>query len=236
MEHRVQSRVPDNGIHAVLEFTGAGDKLLHKEVFLRLPDENGNIIKAGMFMPVAEQTGLAADLDRLAIGKLLDFLSANPADSCRYAVNLTAFSLHDTALVEWLCIELQADKERNRRIAFEFPESGVLRGIESTRTAVEKLSALGCNCGIDHFGRGFNSFGYLRNLGVQYLKIAGSYTRNIHLESDNQFLVKAIADTAHSVDIRVFAEAVETREELDAIRALHVDGVQGYLVGKPELL
>jgi diguanylate cyclase (GGDEF)-like protein len=220
----------------VLEFTGAGDKLLHKEVFLRLPDENGNIIKAGMFMPVAEQTGLAADLDRLAIGKLLEFLSANPADSCRYAVNLTASSLHDTALVEWLCIELQADKERNRRIAFEFPESGVLRDIESTRTAVEKLSALGCNCGIDHFGRGFNSFGYLRNLGVQYLKIAGSYTRNIHLESDNQFLVKAIADTAHSVDIRVFAEAVETREELDAIRALHVDGVQGYLVGKPELL
>jgi len=223
-------------VQPVFEFTGAGDKLLHKEVFLRLPDENGNSMTAGIFMPVAEQSGLAADLDRLAIGKLLDYLSANPADSCRYAVNLTASSLHDTTLVEWLCRELQADKERNRRIAFEFPESGVLRDIETTRTVVDKLSALGCNCGIDHFGRGFNSFGYLRSLGVQYLKIDGGYTRNIHLESDNQFLIKALAYTAHSVDIRVIAEAVESREELDAIRSLNIDGVQGYLVGKPEFL
>jgi len=223
-------------VQPVLEFTDVGNKLLHKEVFLRLPDENGNIMTAGIFMPVAEQSGLAADLDRLAIGKLLDYLSANPADSCRYAVNLTRSSLHDTALVEWICKKLQANKERNRRIDFEFPESGVLSDIETTRTVVNKLSALGCNCGIDHFGRGFNSFGYLRSLGVQYLKIDGGYTRNIHHESDNQFLIKALADTAHSVDIGVFAVAVESREELDAIRALNVDGVQGYLVGKPEFL
>jgi diguanylate cyclase (GGDEF)-like protein len=220
----------------VLEFTEEGNTLLHKEVFLRLPDENGNILTAGIFMPVAERSGLAADLDRLAVGKLLDYLSANPADSCRYAVNLTASSLHDTALVEWLCRELQADSERNRRLVFEFPESGVLRNIDTTRTVVEKLSALGCNCGIDHFGRGFNSFGYLRSLGVQYLKIDGSYTRNIHHETDNQFLIKALADTAHSVDIQVIAVAVESRQELDAIRTLNVDGVQGYLVGKPEFL
>jgi diguanylate cyclase (GGDEF)-like protein len=220
----------------VLVFTGAHDKLFHKEVFLRLPDKNGNIMKAGIFMPVAEQSGLATDLDRLAIGKLLEFLSANPADSCRYAVNLTASSLHDTALVEWLYKELQADQDRNRRIDFEFPESSVLRDIKTTRTVIEKLSALGCNCGIDHFGRGFNSFGYLRSLGVQYLKIDGGYTRNIHLEPDNRFLIKALADTAHSVDIRVFAVAVESREELDAIRALNVDGAQGCLTGKPEFL
>jgi diguanylate cyclase (GGDEF)-like protein len=223
-------------VQPVFEFTGAGNTLLHKEVFLRLPDENGNILTAGIFMPVAERSGLAADLDRLAVGKLLDYLSANPADSCRYAVNLTASSLHDTALVEWLCRELQADSERNRRLVFEFPESGVLRNIDTTRTVVEKLSALGCNCGIDHFGRGFNSFGYLRSLGVQYLKIDGSYTRNIHHETDNQFLIKALADTAHSVDIQVIAVAVESRQELDAIRTLNVDGVQGYLVGKPEFL
>ena len=145
-------------------------------------------------------------------------------------------SLYDTTFVDWLCRQLQVDSDRSRRIDFEFPESGVLRNIETTRTVVEKLSVLGCNCGIDHVGRGFNSFAYLRGLRVQYLKIDGSYTRNIHQETGNQLLVTALADTAHSVDIRVFAQAVESREELEAIRALNVDGVQGYLVGKPEFL
>jgi diguanylate cyclase (GGDEF)-like protein len=223
-------------VQPVLEFTGSGDKVLHKEIFLRLPDENGRYITAGVFMPMAERTGLAAELDRLAIGKLLDYLSANPTDSSRYAVNLAATSLHNPAFVEWLCGQLQANPECGRRIAFEFPESGVLGNIPNTFTVVDRLSALGCDCGIDHFGRNFNSFGYLRSLRVRYLKIDGGYTRNINRETDNQFFVRSLADTAHSVDIRVFTEAVESEKELDAIRLLNVDGVQGYLVGKPEFL
>jgi diguanylate cyclase (GGDEF)-like protein len=220
----------------VFVFTSAGDKLLHKEIFLRLPDENGNILTAGFFMPMAERTGMATELDRLAISKLIDYLSANPADPCRYAINLTATSLHDTAFMEWLCKRIQSYPDSNRRIVVELPEFGVLRNIETTRTVVERLSALGCDCGIDHFGGGFNSFGYLRSIKVKYLKIDGGYTRNINREADNQFFIRALADTAHSVDIRVFAETVESAEELDTIRSLNIDGVQGYLVGKPEFL
>jgi EAL domain-containing protein (putative c-di-GMP-specific phosphodiesterase class I) len=220
----------------VLEFTNTGDKLLHKEIFLRLPNENGDFMTAGVFMPIAERTGLATELDRLVISKLLDYLSVNHADPCVYAINLTATSLHDAAFVEWLCKRIEADPDNGRRIVFELPEFGVLRNIQTTRTVVERLSALGCNCGIDHFGRGFNSFGYLRSVKVQYLKIDGGYTRNIDHEADNQFFIRAVTDTAHSVDISVLAEAVESIKELDAIRSLNVDGVQGYLVGKPEYL
>ena len=220
----------------VLEFTNSGDKVLHREIFLRLPDKNGGFMAAGIFMPMAERTGLATEMDRLAIGKLLDYLSANPADHSRYAINLTATSLHDTALVDWICRQLQANPGRGQRIAIEFPEIGVLQNIPNTRTVVDRLSELGCNLGIDHFGCGFNSFGYLRSLKVNYLKIDGGYTRNINRKTDNQFLVKSLANTAHSVDIRVFTEAVESEEELDAIRLLNVDGVQGYLIGNPEFL
>jgi diguanylate cyclase (GGDEF)-like protein len=220
----------------VLEFTNSGDKVLHKEIFLRLPDKNGGFMAAGIFMPMAERTGLATEMDRLAIGKLLGYLSANPADHSRYAINLTAASLHDTALVDWICRQLQANPGRGQRLAIEFPEIGVLQNIPNTRTVVDRLSALGCNLGIDHFGCGFNSFGYLRSLKVNYLKLDGGYTRNIDRKTDNQFLVKSLANTAHSVDIRVFTEAVESEEELEAIRLLNVDGVQGYLVGNPEFL
>jgi len=193
-------------------------------------------LTAGVFMPMAERIGLAAELDRFAIGKLLDHLSANPADPSRYAINLAAASLHNPEFVQWLCRQLQVHPGHGQRIAFEFPESGVLGNIPDTRTVVDRLSALGCSCGIDHFGRSFNSFGYLRSLKIRYLKIDGGYTRDINRETDNQFLVRALADTAHSVDIRVFAEAVESVEELDAFRLLNIDGVQGYLFGKPEPL
>jgi diguanylate cyclase (GGDEF)-like protein len=220
----------------VFVFTAAGNILLHKEIFLRLPDENGGFIAAGRFMHMAERTAQVTELDRLAIGKLLDHLSANPADPCRYAINLSATSLHDTTFAEWLFKQIEVNPENGRRIVFEFPEAAVLRDIQTTRTVVDRLSAAGCDCGIDHFGRGFNSFGYLRSLKAQYLKIDGCYTRNINHEADNQFFIKALADTAHSVDIRVFAEAVESGEELDLIRLLNVDGVQGYLVGRPEFL
>jgi diguanylate cyclase (GGDEF)-like protein len=220
----------------VLEFTGSGHKLLHKEIFLRLPDENDGFMTAGVFMPMAERIGLAAELDRFVIGKLLDHLSANPADPSRYAINLSAASLHNPEFVQWLCRQLQVHPGHGQRIAFEFPESGVLGNIPDTRTVVDRLSALGCSCGIDHFGRSFNSFGYLRSLKIRYLKIDGGYTRDINRETDNQFLVRALADTAHSVDIRVFAEAVESVEELDAFRLLNIDGVQGYLFGKPQPL
>jgi len=232
----ISSRCATLCAQPVLEFTDSGDEVLHREIFLRLQDENNGFLTAGVFMPMAERTGLAAGMDRLAIGTLLDYLTSNPADTSRYAVNLAASSLHDPALVEWLCKELQEKPGCAQRIAVEFPESGVLADIPNTRTVVDRLSSLGCNCGIDHFGRSFNSFGYLRSLKVRYLKIDGGYTRDINRESDNQFFVRALADTAHSVDIRVFTEAVESAEELDAIRLLNVDGVQGYLVGKPEFL
>jgi diguanylate cyclase (GGDEF)-like protein len=220
----------------VLVFTRTGDELLHKEIFLRLRDENGDFMTAGTFMPMAERTGLATQLDKLAIGKLVDYLIANPGDTCRYAMNLSATSLHDTTFLNWLCSRIPVRYGIAQRIVLEFSEFGVLGNIGNTRDLVDRLSGIGIDCGIDHFGRGFDSFGYLRSVKVKYLKVDGSYTRNLDREVDNQFFIKTLADTAHSLDIRVFAEAVESEKELDAIRMLNVDGVQGYLVGKPVFL
>ena len=120
------------------------------------------------------------------------------------------------------------------RLVFELPEYGLMRDLRSARRLIERLAALGFEFGIDHVGRGFNSFGYLRSIKAHYLKIDGSYTREINSESDNQFFIQALADTAHSVDISVIAEAVESEAELETIKTLNVDGIQGYLFGKPE--
>ena len=223
-------------IQPVYGLGGESAVLLHKEILLRIPEPGGNDIRAGVFMPMAERLGLASRIDRLAIEKLLDGMTDNDNDTSVYAVNLSSASLHDPSFVQWLCGCLQQSPGIAKRLQFEFPEYGVLRNVRETRHVMERLEALGSGCGIDHFGRGFYSFGYLRSIRASYLKVDASYTRGIDREEDNQFFIKALTDTAHSIDIRVIAQAIETEAERDRIESLNLDGIQGYLTGAPEPL
>ena len=211
-------------------------ELLHREVLLRISDTNGAPITASIFMPMAERVGLASRIDRLAIDKLLDFMVTGKEVSIDYAVNLSTTSLHDPEFKEWLCRRLLDNPAAARRLLVEFTEYSALVNVQDTGNFIQRLGTLGCRCGIDQFGRGFYSFGYLRNIKVNYLKIDGSYTRGIDREEDNQFFIKALTDTAHSVDIKVIAQSVETSQERSVIEAMNLDGIQGYLTGKPETL
>lgn len=204
---------------------------LHREILLRIPGPKGDLMPAGVFMPMAEYMGLAKEFDMLTINRALELVAATT--DTRYAINLTSTVLHDPGFVAWLCGRL-GDSDHTDRLLFEVPEYGVLRNIESAREFFRQVKAAGCDCGIDHFGRGFSSFGYLRSIGIQYLKIDGSYIHDIDKDPDNRFFVQALVDTAHSLDITVIAETVETQEELEVVCAMNVDGIQGYLTGKPE--
>jgi EAL domain-containing protein (putative c-di-GMP-specific phosphodiesterase class I) len=211
-------------------------ELLHKEVLLRLQNQNGEPVRAGIFMPMAERLGLASRLDKLAIAQLLDFMAGEDDITHIYAVNLSSSSLHDPVFVQWLCSQLHAAPASAGRLLIEFPEYGALKNIQETRNFITRLEAHGCYCGIDHFGRGFFSFSYLRSIRVRYLKIDGSYIRGLDKEEDNRFFIKALTDTAHSIDIRVIAQTVETPDERDTLMAMKLDGIQGFLTGKPEKL
>jgi diguanylate cyclase (GGDEF)-like protein len=218
----------------VFRVTTGEHELLHKEILLRIPEGPGEFMSAGLFMPIAERIGLASAIDKLAVTRVLEHLALGGATNEVYAINLTSTSLNEPDFIEWLCSQLTGYPGARGRLVFELPEYGLLRDLHSARRLIERLSALGFECGIDHVGRGFNSFGYLRSTKAHYLKIDGSYTRDINSESDNQFFIQALAETAHSIDIMVIAQAVESEAELEAIKTLNVDGMQGYLFGKPE--
>jgi len=216
----------------VAHTTGQG-QLLHREVLLRVSDTDGALVAAGIFMPMAERTGLATQLDRLTVNKVLDRLT-RATDSTRYAINLSSVNLHDPEFTAWLCDSLGKNTEHAAQLIFELPEYGILRNTDTAGEFIRQLRAIGCGCGIDHFGRRFSSFGYLRSIGIQYLKIDGSYSRDIDKDANNRFFVEALVDTAHSIDIKVIAEAVETTAEREVFESMNVDGIQGYLAGKPE--
>jgi diguanylate cyclase (GGDEF)-like protein len=206
---------------------------IHRELLARLTDDNGKPVDAGLFMPIARRLGLAIEIDRTIVSLAIQHLETHRNDDMPVAVNLTARSAHDPAFLGWLHETLSDNPGTAKRLMFELPESAIATDTRNVAAAIERLAAAGYSCGIDHFGRSFQSLAHLRSLKVQYLKIDGAFTRDIHRDSDKQFFLRALCDTAHSIDIQVIAGAVETGDDAGMIARLNVDGVQGHLYGKP---
>lgn len=211
-----------------------GLDLMHKEVFVRIPDSDGELILAGVFLPVAESVGLATAIDRAVVNELLVTLLDDPANSDMFAINLSPQSLSDATFIEWLEQTLCRYKYIANRLIFELPEYGVVANLSQLKGLIEKLSILGVKFSLDHFGRSFSSLAYLRSLKVDYLKVDGSYLRTLDQNQDHQFFIQALADIAHGLDIQIIAESVESEEVWKILHSLNVDGAQGYHIGRPE--
>jgi len=209
--------------------------VLHREVLLRLADGEGNYTSAGIYHPAIDSMNSARKLDRLIVEKLLDHLALDDSQ-VPYAINLSMASILDQDFREWLCKTLEASERAAGRIQLEMAENTVTSNIEQTRDLVNRLATSGYQTGIDHFGRDFHPFGYLSTLGVSYIKVDGYYTRGVSHNSENQFFIKSLRDTMHTLGIKIMAQSVETDEEYASLQTLRLDGYQGYVFGKPEPL
>ena len=215
-------------------------RLLHQEVLVRIADSTKEgkptLLSAGLFMPQAESSGLTADIDWVVVTKVLEMLMLDPDGKTRYALNLSPTSLHTPAFVTWLEEQVRAKASVARRIIFELPEYSAVVEMERLQALMTKLEPYGIQFSLDHFGRGFNSFAYLRSFKAHYLKVDGSFIRSLDKNRDNRFFVHALAEVAHGLDIQVIAESIETEEVWNLLPTLHIDGAQGYYVGKPRSL
>ncbi len=210
-----------------------GGDLIHNEALIRMEHE-GETLNAGLFMPMAESLGYAGKFDRLVIDQVLELLPKHPEE--KFAINLSIMTLIEHDFIPWLEGRLKDAGKHAGRVSFEMSEFDVSRHQVDVAKMIERLKPYGCGFGVDRCGRGFASFGYLASLKVDYLKIDGSYVRNIDIDKGNQFLVQAIAGIAHGVDARVYAEAVEKEAERAMLAKLHIDGFQGFVIGKPSPL
>jgi EAL domain-containing protein (putative c-di-GMP-specific phosphodiesterase class I) len=210
----------------------ADGSILHYEALARISGKAGDALPAGVFIPMAERHGLGPDFDKLVVGDALTRLAETPA-SVLIAVNLSPASVHDPAFARWLVQRLEQSTGAAGRLILEAPEYGVMSDPEAAGSFLEALANTPVRFGLDHFGVGAVSFGYLKRFKLDYVKIDGSYTRGIDATVDNQFLVQSVADIAHGLDIQVIAESVETESEWQILERLHVDAGQGYFVGHP---
>ena len=204
--------------------------VLHYKVLSRLLDEQGQTIPAGRFLPWLERFGWTARLDRLMLERVLEQMKEHE-DSL--ALNLSSATLADPQALNKVFEILRTHSNLGPRLTLEIgeeqlPEQAVLEQL------TRRLRELGFSLSLQRFGGRFSMIGNLARLGLAYLKIDGSYIRAIDQESDKRLFIEAIQRAAHSIDLPLIAERVETEGELSVIREMGLYGVQGQLFGEPK--
>jgi EAL domain-containing protein (putative c-di-GMP-specific phosphodiesterase class I) len=206
------------------------------EVLVRLQDEEGHEVPPSDFVRAAERYRLMGLVDRWVVQTTLAALGrgAIPIPATRsVAINVSGQTLGDTQFLEFVVECLDSTGVSPAQVCFEITESAVVANMDHARRFVGVLHGMGCKFALDDFGSGVGSFSNLKNLPMDYLKIDGSFMRNLSKDSVNQAMVTAMIKLARTLNFKVIAEQVEDAAALEAARRIGVDYVQGYAIGKP---
>ncbi|MGC3981620.1 MAG: EAL domain-containing protein [Steroidobacteraceae bacterium] len=210
------------------------------EVFLRLRDEH---LPEGIppleFLRAAERYRLMVDVDRWVVQTALTALGSGGIrlpEGRSLAINLSGQTLGDPAFLEFVVECLDHSGVLPQQLCFEVTENAVMTNIEQARRFIGVLHGMGCRFALDDFGRGLSSFGNLKHLAIDYLKIDGSFIRNLGADNVNQAMVSAMVKLARTLNFQIIAEQVEDAASLDAARRIGVDFVQGFEIARPQPL
>lgn len=213
------------------------NSISHYEVLLRMKDEDGGVIPPGEFIPVAERTGLISQIDTWVLAESMRFLaeyndkSENKAISL--AVNVSAPSIQSPTFDRTFFRLCDRHGIKPEQIIIEITETAFLSEFQSALLTLEKLAAVGCRIALDDFGVGFSSFSYLKQMPLSYVKMDGSYVRELERSPQEQVFVKCLTEMVSGFEMYTIAEFVESEPVLEVLKALGVKYAQGYLIGKP---
>ncbi len=209
----------------------------HIELLIRLRDEDGNVVLPGAFLPAAERYGMMALLDRWVVGEAIahfDQLHVSGRAPGRCSLNLAASTLEDDDLADYLLDLIERHGVSPSRLCFEITETEAVRNLTRAVRFIERLRSVGCQVALDDFGAGMSSFGYLKNLPVDVIKIDGSFIRDLDDDPMNRSIVNAITTIGHQRGMDVVAEWVSSQANADTLRSLGVDYGQGFALHRPE--
>jgi diguanylate cyclase (GGDEF)-like protein/PAS domain S-box-containing protein len=213
----------------------------HVEILLRLRDESGRMILPDSFIPAAERYGMMTTLDRWVVQNvfkiiadcLMDNHRTGPMATC--AINLSGTSIGDDAFLEYLRQQFQIYAIPPELICFEITETSAIANLGSAIRFINELKSLGCRFSLDDFCAGMSSFAYLKHLPVDYLKIDGSFVKDMLDDPVNRAMVEVINHIGHVMGKQTIAEFVESPQIEQALLEIGVDYAQGYVIERPQL-
>ncbi len=211
-------------------------KLSHFEVLIRGKDNDGKIITPGKLISAAEDFNLTTKLDKWVIRNLFEWIDQHSSDmpnGVRFAVNISALSINDHELCDYI-IDLVEEKNINpRQISFEITERVAISNMKRCYDFMSRLRKRGFLFALDDFGTGYCSFKYIKTLPFDIIKIDGSFIQNIDSDASNYAIVKAVTDISKAFNRKTIAECIENEKVAEIAHELGIDYGQGYLYSKP---
>ena len=216
----------------------------HYELLLRMVSDTGQTLLPMTFIPAAEKYGLMKMLDRWVISSFFE-ASRNHSEQlwqselggeCVYAINLSGLSINDDQFLTFLIEQFTAHEILPSSICFEITETAAISNLANAVRLIENMKQLGCSFALDDFGSGMSSFNYIKHLPVDYLKIDGSFVKNIVKDSIDSTLVSCMNQIGHEIGMKTIAEFVEDEHILRKLKDLGIDYAQGYAIAKPSPL
>ena len=239
---RLQSALKENRFHLYQQVIVAAqgeDGGPAMEVLVRLQDESGQDLPPAEFMRAAERYRLMGLVDRWVVQTTLSALgrgAISVAPEHSVAINISGQTLGDVQFLEFVVECLDSTGVTPGQVCFEIAESAVIANLDHARRFVGVLHGMGCQFALDDFGSGVGSFSNLKTLPLDYLKIDGSFIRNLARDSVNQAMVTAMIKLARTLNFKVIAEHVEDSAAEEAARRMGVDYLQGFAIGRPQPL
>ena len=226
-------------VQPIIAMRGKADSGPATEVLIRLGDGHGRSNESAEFLRPAERYQMMPQIDRWVINATLVAISGGqiklPANrSC--AINLSGQTLGDEAFLGFVVDALDRTGVSPSSVCFEVTEAAILSNVRHAQRFIEVLHGIGCEFSLDDFGSGLGSFSSLKHLPIDYLKIDGTYTRNLQTDLVNQEMVAAMIKLARTMEFKIVAEQVEQQDDFDWLRDVGVDFVQGNFIEAPALL
>jgi diguanylate cyclase (GGDEF)-like protein/PAS domain S-box-containing protein len=209
----------------------------HYEILLRMRDENGGIISPGLFIEAAERYGITPAIDRWVIRSAFRWLVSEADERERLmlcSINLSGQSLGDDKFLPFVIDQFQMSGLDATKICFEITETAAIASYSQANRFINALKELGCKFALDDFGTGLSSFGYLKHFPVDFLKIDGSFVKEILHDPIDREMVRSINEIGHLTGKQTIAEFAENEEIITMLRGMGIDYAQGYGVSEPK--
>ena len=212
----------------------------HNEILLRMFDDDGSIITPDRFIPAAERYNIMPAVDMWVIQHACEQLKklatgkSTSSDNDTIFINLSANSLSNRELSSYIKDQLLQHEIRPEKVGFEITETAAITDFDNAMKLISSLQKLGCKVALDDFGTGMSSFSYLKSLNVDYVKIDGSFVKNMPENEMDHAIVESINRIGHIAGMKTIAEYVENDTIIKQLTELDVDFAQGWAVEHPQ--
>jgi len=214
----------------------ANNKICGVEALIRWQDPEAGLVAPGAFIPLLEETGLILEVGKWALGQALAQHREWTARGCsapRIGVNVSAIQLQQKDFSDVVIRALQEQGDNPDALELEVTESLLMQDVQQNIRTLSLLRGLGIHIAMDDFGTGYSSLSYLARLPLNSLKIDRSFIAEMANSAQDMSIVTTIIALAHSLNLRVVAEGVETAAQSKLLKLLKCDEAQGYLFSKP---